>query len=1283
MLRVVSALLFVAAAHLARPHTALAQGGNLDIIEGKVLDKDGKPVPNATIEALSIQTDETRRATTKADGKYIIFFNDGGGQYRITARAIGHNPFIQNVTRQEDDDRIDLDITLGSQAVRLQDIVASTSRRPDLTREDRPTAGETGLFITGDQALRLPIDATDLAALAALAPGVIFTSGTDSTASTFSVAGQSAESNSYQVNGMTTTSTTVPQDAVRTTRVITNTYDVARGGFAGGQVSVTSRGGGNRVTGSLSSRFQNQDLAWGGNTSNAFGQGTTNELLSGGFGGPIKRNHTSLFGSLQVTRRLQPLPSLNIADDATLQRLGASPDSVAKFISTVNGLGLTGLAGDISSDRTSDQYSSLDRFDWNMGRTSIVTITSNLGWNTQDPTRIGSTQLPQVGGNSKTNNGAVSLQVASQLGRWVNQFRGGASVNDSRSDPYLTAPVGRVTNESTLDSGEIATTIFGFGGNAGLPQHNNTKSFEATNEISVLPGNGTHRFALGLYAYGQDFNQDVTNNRFGTYTYNSLFDFENNTPAQFTRTLQPTIRDGTSWNEAIYLSDAWRPRSSRAGRGGGANGGGRGGGFGGGGGGGGGGRRGGRGGGGDIGTAGAGGSNFQLIYGVRLEHSSYLGAPALNDSVFNEFHVRTDQLPSEFYVSPRIGFSYSIPRPEQQGSSQRGFAPPILVIRGGAGIFRGQMPATLPGTAQAQSGLSTAQTQLVCVGEAVPDPNWMDFATNPSDIPSECVNNESTPVTTGRPTVTTYDPNYGAPKTQRLSLGLSRSITPRISFNVDASYVHGIGQAASRDLNLDDATSRFNLGAEDNRPVFADPAQIIPTTGAVPLSASRIDQAFGRVNTVFSALENRTKQVTFNLAGTTNKQMVINLAYTLMYAQDEGGAGGGIGGGLNQTAGDPNVYTWAPSSNERRHNFQLSMQWPVTPALEITGTGSITSGSHYTPIVAGDINGDGSSGNDRAFIYNPSTATDTAVANGMSRLLNETSGNARKCLQAQMGQIAGRNTCTGPWQPSLNLQVNWRPGFFDRRLALSVSTQNLLGGLDQLINGANNLKGWGGFARPDGTLLTVDGFDPTTNQFKYVVNERFGNTSGSATAQRQPFQLQLSVRYTIGYDTRLQQIQQLGRGNIQPATARALVDSFTVRFDRQNAAVAALNRKDSLALLPAQVTQLTTLRDSSAAFMKPQIDSLTAAVDVVQKAKTSADVVPLLTQIRTFTQIAVREQTRVHDRVRQILNDVQWALLPDYVRTPSNNLTGGAAGGRGGGGFGGGRGGRGGGGGGD
>src|ERR1019366_3328737 len=242
------------------------------------------------------------------------------------------------------------------------------------------------------------------------------------------------------------------------------------------------------------------------------------------------------------------------------------------------------------------------------------------------------------------------------------------------------------------------------------------------------------------------------------------------------------------------------------------------------------------------------------------------------------------------------------------------------------------------------------------------------------------------------------------------------------------------------------------------------------------------------------------------------------------------------------------------------------------------------------------------------------------------------------------------------------------------------------GGLDELINGANNLKGWGGQARPDPTLLTVKSFDPTSNQFHYVVNERFGNTSSSATAIRAPFQLQLRLRYMIGYDPRTLQIQSIGqRGATAPPNAKTLVDSFLVRFNRQNAATAAIARKDSLALTPKQVAELQALADSSAEFMKPRIDSLIVEVDKVQQAKSSADVTPLMAQIRTFNATAVREQTSVHDRVREILTDVQWSLLPDYVKTPSNNLTGpnpGQGGGRGGagGGRGGGGGGRGGGG---
>jgi hypothetical protein len=1286
--RLASAFALLAALTFVAVRPAHAQG-DVDIIVGTVTDATGKPVPGASVEAFSIETEVTRSTHTNDKGQFRILIDAGGGQsqYRISVKAIGKAPQIYNVMRQPDDDRIVLNVKMGDQAQRISDLVATSGRRPNLDQaESRATAGEAVHTINGDQAMRLPIDASDLSALAALAPGVILTGATDSTAASFSVAGQSAASNTYVVNGLTTTNTTLPQDAVRSTRVITNTYDVSRGNFSGGMVSVTTKSGGNRVTGSLSSYSVNNTLSWGGVSGNQFQAGQSQQSLGAGFGGPLKRNVTSLFGSFQYNHSASPVASLNVADPATLSRLGVSPDSVTKFINLVSATGLTDKAGGIAPNQSNDRFNGIFRFDWNAGQTHVISFTGSVNSSSNEPQRIGSTSLPQVGGTSSSKSASGSMRVSSRFNSGlINSLNGGYSYNNSNSSPYLFAPAGRVTSFSTVDSGLLTFTTLGFGGNSGFPTSSTTNTVEVTDELSLLSPAGAHRWALGLYGNTASFSNDVTNNRNGTFTYATLGDFESNDPSTFTRTLQPTIRSGESYNEAIYLSDAWRiPLSKRnttaaataAGEGA-PNGGGRGG-FGGGFGGGGGGGRGGRGGGGGFGGGGGGAGNLQLNYGVRLEHSSYGGAPATNEDVLNEFHVDTHVLPTETYVSPRIGFSYAIPAPEQQGSAQRGFAPPLWTIRGGVGVFRGTMPSTLPSTAQGQSGLLNAQTQLYCTGDAVPIPDWSDYINDPSTIPDECLDNSSTPVINGIPVVTVYDPNYGASKTKRASLGFTRRITPRVSFNVDASYIRGVGQAASKDLNLNDSPI-FSIGSENNRPVYADPAQIVTSTGAIPLAASRKDINFGQVNEVFSALQNSTKQVTFNVSGTTSKQINLSFSYTLMYARDQGGSGGGFGGGFgggNQTAGDPNDYEWGTSSSDRRHNFQAQISWPITPAFELTSNMGMVSGRPYTPVVSGDINGDGSGNNDRAFIFDPATTTDTAISNGMSRLLKETSGNARKCLEAQIGQIAGRNTCYGPWQPTLAFQMNWRPAMFDRRLAVSLSTQNLLGGLDEWINGPDNIKGWGGNASPDNHLLQVKGFDPTSNQFVYVVNERFGNTSSAATARRSPFQLQVALRYAIGYDPRTQQIQQLSRSLGGASSGLGALDSAMARYRRQNVATQILARKDSLVLSKDQVTKLQALVDSSNAKLQLQVDSIRPEVEKIAKIGSAADLQPLQQKLGPFQFALFQQQIKTRDQAHAILTDVQWALLPDSVTNVQNNLFGGRGGPGGGpGGAGGGRGG--------
>jgi hypothetical protein len=336
----------------------------------------------------------------------------------------------------------------------------------------------------------------------------------------------------------------------------------------------------------------------------------------------------------------------------------------------------------------------------------------------------------------------------------------------------------------------------------------------------------------------------------------------------------------------------------------------------------------------------------------------------------------------------------------------------------------------------------------------------------------------------------------------------------------------------------------------------------------------------------------------------------------------------------------------------------MQVTYPFSRTFELTAIGNVTSGSHYTPVVSGDINGDGSRGNDQAFVFNPATVADTAVSSAMTRLLGETSGNARKCLESQMGAIASRNSCTGPWTPNLNLRLNVTPAFLDHRLTMSVQTINLLGGLDELINGSDNIKGWGGNARPDATLLTVRGFDPSTNQFKYVVNERFGATGANATAIRAPFQLTMNMRYVIGYDRRRMQLMGLGRGNTNPIAdmAKRLRDSMP-SLPRQVIAL-----KDSIALSPDQVTKLQQLADSIDAVYTPLLTDLQKAID---SAGTNPDFQKLMGKVQPITAAMQREQTSGREAVRTILTDVQWALLPESVRNPSFNLFGGR--GRGGG----------------
>jgi hypothetical protein len=76
-------------------------------------------------------------------------------------------------------------------------------------------------------------------------------------------------------------------------------------------------------------------------------------------------------------------------------------------------------------------------------------------------------------------------------------------------------------------------------------------------------------------------------------------------------------------------------------------------------------------------------------------------------------------------------------------------------------------------------------------------------------------------------------------------------------------------------------------------------------------------------------------------------------------------------------------------SAPREGKHQFTVNWnsiPIADLLYVTIGTTVRSGTLFTPMIAGDVNGDGYL-NDRAFIFDPSSAADTSLAASMRSLL--------------------------------------------------------------------------------------------------------------------------------------------------------------------------------------------------------------------------------------------------------------------------------------------------------
>ena len=1120
---------------LAAP-PALAQ--QVDVIRGRITGETNEPLENVAIVVTSLSGNVNRTARTDRAGRFTITFPNGDGDYMVTIAAVGYAQKRFEVKRAADEDVLLADAKLTKVGTVL-DAMKVTAERQRVSRgEVSQDVGGTERTISNLNALP-PDQMTDLAALAATLPGVQLVPGQDGGANGFSVLGLGADQNNTTLNGMMFGGAGLPRDAGVFSSLITSPYDVSRGGFSGGQFQLRTRSGTNFSNRGLSFVGDNPALQWTDAAARATGQQFSNASLGGTVSGPVVFDKAFYNLSYQLGRRSNDLQSLLNTSPSGLQASGVAADSVTRLLGILGNNRVPISTGGVPGSRLTDQGSLLGAIDFappSSASGAAYNLTVNANWNKQNPAFTPlTTSLPNTGAERTSWTGGVQARHSGYFTiRGVGvltESSAGANASNSVGDPYLNLPAGRVRVNSTFADGTSGVQLLSFGGNQFLNTTQRTSSLMANNTLSWFSGNNKHRLKLGTEIRRDGSSQDQTINRLGTFTYNSLADLQAGVPLSYTRTLSPRERNSEVLIGAVSLGDSYRKSQT-----------------------------------------------LQIQYGVRVDANRFLDTPTRNADLEQRLGVKNDVVPNGIFVSPRVGFSWQYGTGPQIGAFEGAFRGPRAVVRGGVGVFQNSPQATLIGAAIDNTGLPSAIQQLACVGAAVPSPDWNAY-TSFGSIPDRCADGSTgTVFSAGAPNVTLFGAGFAPSRSVRSNLSWSGPVLwNRFNANFDATYSLNTQQQSFVDRNFAGA-QRFALENEADRPVFVSPSSIVPVTGGIAFGDGRVVPQYQRVTEQLSDLRSRSGQFSVRLSPTTfSTNFGWSASYTYGNVREQFR-------GFQSTAGDPFAVDWSRSGFDSRHQFTYTLNWNAFDLVRIGWFGQIRSGTPLTPTIGGDVNGDGFA-NDRAYVFNPASAADPLVASGMQALLQDGSRVARECLSRQLGTLAARNSCQGPWVSSANLSIgfNQLKLRLPQRMNLSLNVSNPIGAADLLLHGEKNLRGWGQQPFLDQSLLYVRGFDPVTRRYKYEVNQRFAATNPQFQQFRAPVTVTAQLRYDIG-PTRERQVltqsldrgrrtegvkanastikAQFGNGGVPNPLATILRDQDTLKLSSDQAdAIATMNRR--------------------------------------------------------------------------------------------------------------------------
>ncbi len=312
-------------------------------ISGEVADEQSKPIVNAAVSLIDQAQGVEREVRTNGQGIYS-FPSLRPGTYEIRATAERFSPDRRIVIVQVDS-AATVDFML-----HVAGVVEEVS--VDVPVILRSRDGSVGTVITRQIINNIPLNGRSFQTLLELTPGVTLTSTGQTAAGgrggQYSINGQRTDGNNFLVDGVSANlgiggdmspggtaagaapATTVlggfqglaSVDAVEEFRVQTSSFAPEFGRASGGHISIVTRSGTNRYSGSLFEYFRDERMDandWFNNSRGVRKPNLTQHNFGGVLGGPIIQDRWFFFGSYEGLRLTQPAARVDYVPSVALR----------------------------------------------------------------------------------------------------------------------------------------------------------------------------------------------------------------------------------------------------------------------------------------------------------------------------------------------------------------------------------------------------------------------------------------------------------------------------------------------------------------------------------------------------------------------------------------------------------------------------------------------------------------------------------------------------------------------------------------------------------------------------------------------------------------------------------------------------------------------------------------------------------------------------------------------------------------------------------------------------